>query len=306
MAFMKTNSMHPERFSFSEIRAMIGNIDEQKNILQIIGRDIGMLRTGHKLFAKLLRSGTPYIIEDCRLALIKKGEAKVTVNLMDYTLRKDMIAFIGSGSIIQVNSFSEDFELCGMMVGNEKMNLTFKERIPAEYKRNAYNFIATPELRDIGIIDRMFQSAWEIARQKNSPAEVVDGIIYSLLHYYDYLKNRHSSDNDYKKPHNRMMFDRFIQLVSTYSKSGHSLSFYADKMCVTPRYLGVVIKETSGITAKEWIDRALITNAKIMLKYENIPIAQIAEDLNFPNPSFFCKFFKRITGMTPHEFRQRD
>ena len=152
----------------------------------------------------------------------------------------------------------------------------------------------------------MFQSAWEIARQKNSPAEAVDGIIYSLLHYYDYLKNRHSSDNDYKKPHNRMMFDRFIQLVSTYSKSGHSLSFYADRMCVTPRYLGVVIKETSGITAKEWIDRALITNAKIMLKYENIPIAQIAEDLNFPNPSFFCKFFKRITGMTPHEFRQRD
>lgn len=53
-----------------------------------------------------------------------------------------------------------------MMVGNEKMNLTFKERIPAEYKRNAYNFIATPELQDIGIIDRMFQSAWEIARQK--------------------------------------------------------------------------------------------------------------------------------------------
>ena len=93
---------------------------------------------------------------------------------------------------------------------------------------------------------------------------------------------------------------------SPYSKSGHSLSFYADKMCVTPRYLGVVIKETSGITVKEWIDRALITNAKIMLKYENIPIAQIAEDLNFPNPSFFCKFFKRITGMTPHEFRQRD
>lgn len=305
MVFMKTNSIYPERFSFSEIRAMIGNIDEQKNILQIIGRDIGMLRTGHKLFAKLLQSGTPYIIEDCRLALIKKGEANVTINLMDYTLRKNMIAFIGSGSIIQVNNFSEDFELCGMMVGNEKMSLTFKERIPAEYKHNAYNFIANPEIPDIGIIDKMFQSAWEMARQRNCPAEAIDGIIYSLIHYYDYLKNRHSGDSDCKKPHNRMMFDRFIQLVSTYSKKEHALSFYADRMCVTPRYLGVVIKETSGITAKEWIDRSLVINAKIMLRYETMPVAQIADELNFPNPSFFCKFFKRITGMTPHEFRQR-
>lgn len=301
---MKTNNMYPERFSFSEIKSMLGNIDEQKDTLLIIGRDIGMLRTGHKLFAKLLQSGTPYIIEDCRLALIKEGEANITINLMDYTLRKDSIAFIGRGSIIQVNSFSNDFELRGIMVSNEKMNMMLNGKIPIEYKRNAYNFVAQPELSDISIIDNMFLSAWDMAKQKSSPAESVDGIIYSLVHYYNYLKNKHSSDNDQQKPHNRMMFDKFIQLVSTYNKKEHALSFYADKMCVTPRYLGVVIKETSGITAKEWIDRALITNAKIMLRYENMPIAQIADELNFPNPSFFCKFFKRITDITPHEYRQ--
>ena len=70
--FMKTNNMYPERFSFSEIKSMLGNIDEQKNALQIIGRDVGMLRTGHKLFSNLLQTGTPYIIEDCRLAFIKR------------------------------------------------------------------------------------------------------------------------------------------------------------------------------------------------------------------------------------------
>lgn len=69
---------------------MLGNIDEQKNALQIIGRDVGMLRTGHKLFSSLLQTGTPYIIEDCRLAFIKAGEASITINLRDYKTGKKL------------------------------------------------------------------------------------------------------------------------------------------------------------------------------------------------------------------------
>lgn len=302
---MKTNNMYPERFSFSEIKSMLENVNEPQNALQIIGRDIGMLHTGHKLFRNLLQIGTPYIIEDCRLGFIKGGEANITINLIDYKLNKNSIAFIGTGSIIQINHFSDDFEMCGMMISNEKMNMVFNGNIPDEYNRNAYNFVATPEHTDIDIVDKMFLSAWEIAKQKNYPDETIDGLIYSLIYYYKFLKNKNTEKSDTKKPHNREMFDKFIKLVSTYNKTEHALTFYADKMCVTPRYLGVVIKETSGITAKEWIDRALITNAKIMLKYGNTPIAQIADELNFPNPSFFCKFFKRITDITPHEFRQR-
>lgn len=239
------------------------------------------------------------------MALVKNGEAHITINLRDYTLKKNSIAFIGTGSIIQVNRLSDDFEICGMMISNEKMNMVFNGNIPMEYNRNAYNFVTKSEQEDIDIADKMFLSAWEIARQKNCPDETIDGIIYALIHYYRHLKNKNADDYEHTKTHNRDMFDRFIQLVNNHNKKEHALSFYADKMCVTPRYLGVVIKETSGITAKEWIDRALITNAKIMLRYSDMPIAQIADELSFPNPSFFCKFFKRITDTTPHEFRQK-
>lgn len=122
---MKTNNMYPERFSFSEIKSMLENVNEPQNALQIIGRDIGMLHTGHKLFSNLLQIGTPYIIEDCRLGFIKGGEANITINLIDYKLNKNSIAFIGTGSIIQINHFSDDFEMCGMMISNEKMNMVF-------------------------------------------------------------------------------------------------------------------------------------------------------------------------------------
>lgn len=87
-----------------------------------------------------------------------------------------------------MNHFSDDFEMCGMMISNEKMNMVFSGKIPGEYNRNAYNFVATPGQSDINIADRMFLSAWEIARQKDCPDETIDGIIYSLIHYYKFLK----------------------------------------------------------------------------------------------------------------------
>ena len=64
-----------------------------------------------------------------------------------------------------------------------------------------------------------------------------------------------------------------------------------------------MIRQASGITAKDWIDRAVITAAKVMLRYSNLQIAEIAERLHFPNPSFFCKYFKRLEGCTPQEYK---
>ena len=52
------------------------------------------------------------------------------------------------------------------------------------------------------------------------------------------------------------------------------------------------------------IDRALITQAKVLLRHSDKSVAQISEDLNFPNPAFFSKYFKRLTAMTPLEYRE--
>jgi AraC-like DNA-binding protein len=74
-------------------------------------------------------------------------------------------------------------------------------------------------------------------------------------------------------------------------------------MCLTERYLGTVVRQASGITAKEWIDRALVTRIKIELRHTDKSVAQISDEMKFPNPSFFSKYFRRLTGMTPLEFR---
>ena len=55
----------------------------------------------------------------------------------------------------------------------------------------------------------------------------------------------------------------------------------------------------------QWINKAVILEAKVLLKHSNLLVFQISDELNFPNPSFFSKFFKRMTGMTPAEYQKQ-
>lgn len=83
------------------------------------------------------------------------------------------------------------------------------------------------------------------------------------------------------------------------------MTFYANKLCLTPKYLSKLVKQASGRSAPDWIDEFVILEAKNMLKYSNMPIKEIVFRLNFPNQSFFYRFFKTHTGMTPSEYRNK-
>ncbi len=101
----------------------------------------------------------------------------------------------------------------------------------------------------------------------------------------------------------RLIFDRFMELVSENHTSERGMAFYADRLGLTPKYLSKLVKQYSGKAAPEWIDSFVILEAKNMLKYTGASIKEIVYKLHFPNPSVFYRFFKTHTGMTPSEYR---
>lgn len=66
-----------------------------------------------------------------------------------------------------------------------------------------------------------------------------------------------------------------------------------------------MVQASSGVSAKEWIDRAIVAKAKVMLLHSDKQVAQIADELQFANASFFCKYFKRMVHMTPVQYRRQ-
>lgn len=95
----------------------------------------------------------------------------------------------------------------------------------------------------------------------------------------------------------------FVRLVRRHFRQEHSVAFYADKLCISPKYLSLVIKETTGHSAAEIIDEFVILEAKNLLRFSGKNIQQVAYELNFPNQSSFGKYFKHLTGMSPSEFQ---
>lgn len=100
------------------------------------------------------------------------------------------------------------------------------------------------------------------------------------------------------------LFTRFLRLVQTNCKRERRVSWYAQQLCISPKYLSLVVKRISGRTALEWIENYVTMELRVALKNSTRSIKEIAEDMNFPNQSFLGKYFKEHVGMTPSEYRK--
>jgi AraC family transcriptional activator of pobA len=94
-------------------------------------------------------------------------------------------------------------------------------------------------------------------------------------------------------------------LVDEYFRREHQLGFYAEKLGMTVDRLNDHVKRATGVTAGHLIRQRLLTEAKRQLVFTTQPIQDIAEELAFSDPSHFARFFRKQTGTTPHEFRDR-
>ena len=97
----------------------------------------------------------------------------------------------------------------------------------------------------------------------------------------------------------------FIQLLNQHCKKEHTVTFYANKLCITPEYLTRIMKSLSGKTATQWISDALIRESEILLRNPEFTIQQISDQLNFSDQSAFGKFFKKHKKMSPLSFRNQ-
>lgn len=99
------------------------------------------------------------------------------------------------------------------------------------------------------------------------------------------------------------LLTNFLISVSKNFKEHRDLSFYAGELCVSVKYMSALVREVSGLTPGDWIERYVIMEAKRLLRTTNLSIQEIAGQMNFANQSFFGKYFRKITGMSPRQFR---
>ncbi|MGN0070068.1 MAG: helix-turn-helix domain-containing protein [Prevotella sp.] len=99
------------------------------------------------------------------------------------------------------------------------------------------------------------------------------------------------------------LFNRFMQMVMENAHRERKAEFYAQSLCITPQYLGRIVREMSHETAYGMISRMATGKMKTMLEQPDKSVQQIAAELGFADQSAFTKYFRRNTGLTPLKYR---
>ena len=251
----------------------------------------------------LFSLGQPYRIKEGRIAFVKQGSARILINLIEYTIQPGYIAVIAPNSIIQITEVSPDFDMQMIAADHNFLPISGKDDFFSYLLHHQKNIILLLSPQEQQQVEHYFTLTWGVLQEPPFRKEAIQHLLASLLYYLEYIAQNSIEQNPAQLTRQEEIFQRFISLVNTHSKKERNVNFYADKLCLTPRYLNTVIRQASQQTVMDWINQSIILEAKVLLKHSNLLVYQISDELNFPNPSFFSKFFKRMTGMTPHEYQ---
>ena len=139
--------------------------------------------------------------------------------------------------------------------------------------------------------------------KKDILVNITSTYVYTIGQLLNEYLNSIKEENNITTKRSSTIFIQFMDLLNQYHQTERSIGFYADKLCLTTKYFAALIKNISGINATDYINKFVILEAKSLLKYSDKSIQEISNTLNFPNQSFFGKYFKRHTGMTPGEYK---
>lgn len=242
------------------------------------------------------------------------GSITVTSDLRRCVIGAHSLFVCPPGTIVQVESQEEAvvyFILC---------EEEFLNRIHIDMKQLLHLFLTIRENPCLTLNDAewsvMMRSLEEIFTEghKGRKDTLSVEIMLSLFRTFSYRLCRTIDDRIEKlaitpvaeissRDRNTVYFNTFIEELSKNYMQERSVGFYAERLHLTPKYLTTLLRTTTGRTATEWIDAYVILEAKNLLKHSTMNIQEVAYYLNFPNQSFFGRYFKQHTGMTPSAYR---
>ena len=292
------------QFSLSQIKELFDRHDELR-ANNYLSQNLVIARHPNVNLIKSLFDNGPLIMQEMRILIIKQGWTAPIVNLVPQRFEAGDLVFLGVNGIAQISEVSDDARAIAISFSDELFSLAVGNHIPYAFDGHLRDFHIRLTPQELDYADRLHELLYIHTSEENHSPQVTLQLISSFLWYVDHLWNRHENESRRSLTREQRLFTDFIQLVSQYAPLQHHLEFYAERLCLSPRYMSTLVKQVSGKAAKQWIDDAMITRAKVALRHSDKTVAEIAEEMNFPNPSFFCKYFKRLTGLTTQSYRGR-
>lgn len=230
----------------------------------------------------------PYLVPQWRCIHVLSGSAVYMANLHTVAVAAgDTIAF-PQNSVIELLQVSPNYSLTGISTC----------KVPTADMLHVPGGCFTNEIRTL------LEMLWQAVHHHPFPGEYVERLVDALHALLQTAATPEGFDTWPATRRPTRLVHNFIELLASDATVHRRISHYAEALHITPHYLSAVVKAETGHSAADWIDRAVIQAAKLRLHYADCSVAEVADALNFANPAFFNKYFKRLTGMTPLAYKR--
>ena len=291
--------------------------------------------------ASLFRSGLeewqegPQVLTYGAILICRKGKARLNVNYKDWELYEGAVITLFSNDVVELKV---DGDCKSPQTENGDCKSPETENGDCKSPQTANSFQAeilkyNPSLlreASLQLEQTVYSSLREDRCRKDTPVvtNIINGMFSLLKVYFDqsectcisqlvlcqlkaffigfheYLqRNPQYRPDEVKSYRVRELFNRFMMLLEKDYKISRDVNYYAEQMNISSKYLTNIVNQVTGHTPKTIIDQYVILQLKMHLKRTTQSIKEMAWEFHFADVSFFCRYFKKHTGLTPQQIR---
>ena len=245
------------------------------------------------------------------IILCLKGSAELKCDLQRCQIQENTLFVCKPGTILQVLS-GRCTEISAIVMDTsmqEELNISLQKLLP-HYSRleklTVFPLSSSETQRFYSMIGFLFDS---ISGNPNQLFyhESIRSQLVSLAYQFLTVFSRNlpqGIEETNRSTRHRDYFRQFINLLGLHFREQRRISFYANQLNITPKYLGTIVMQVTGRSASAWVNEYVMAEARTLLRNTSLSIQEIAYTLNFPNQSFFGKYFKAHAGVSPSAFRR--
>ncbi len=252
----------------------------------------------------------PQVITYGAILICRKGKATVNINYKEWHLHEGAVITVFPNDVVELKVKSEaslfDVEML-------KYNASLLREASLQLEQTVYSSLREDRCRqDTPVVTNIIDSMFALLKVYFNQSEctcISQLVLLQLKAFFvgvhEYLQRnpQNRPDDEVKSYRVRELFNRFMMLMERDYKLSRDVNYYADLMHITSKYLTNIVRQVAGHTPKTIIDQYVILQLKMQLQRSSQSIKEIAWEYHFTDVSFFCRYFKKHTGLTPQQMR---
>ena len=297
-------SRHQKTFNMENLRK--GNLtDPSPEAQKFVLYNDGELAFCQDVYNMPLLS--PVQLEVFVIVLVLEGKGVVGINGKSYEIEKNDLFICQPNKIVENGLMSIDFKGCFILVSSEYVQRIMPLRDAWEFKTLfEKNPVCSLLPKEVEIFCQYYDLLCSKVQDSN-PAQkrVIDTLVQAFV--YDMQNNLNRVKQDKQRPFTsgESIYHRFIELLESSYPKPRAVSYYADCLHITPKYLSSVCKQIGGQRPSDIIDGYVLKDIDHLMRHTTKSIKEIACELEFPNLSFFGKYVRKHLGMSPTSYREQ-